>query len=92
MLTLSEIINILASINFAHYFKLPVPQMKGYIKVLTMSNFFSLLTIDDTANTVTQHAARERYVLITARCWSSPSTNAELKLGQNNQRNTVPIS
>jgi len=57
-----------------------------------MSNFFSLLTIDDIANAVTQQAVRERYVLITARCWSSPSTNAELKLGQNNQRNTVPVS
>lgn len=36
-------------------------------------------------------AASARYVFTIARSWSAPSTRAELKLGQNSQRNSVPI-
>lgn len=39
------------------------------------------------------HAAKERYVLITALvCWASVVAIAELKLGQYNHRNRVPVN
>jgi hypothetical protein len=57
----------------------------------TISIFPSLSTIDDIANVIMVHATNERYVLITALCCSPPVAAAPLKLGQYNQRNTVPI-
>lgn len=46
--------------------------------------------MSETANVVTQQEARDKYVFITALCWPSPVSSTALKLGQNNQRNTVP--
>lgn len=39
---------------------------------------------------VTVHAANDKYVCRIARSCSGPSTNAELKLGQNIHKNTEP--
>jgi hypothetical protein len=57
---------------------------------LTMLNLLSLATSDETANAVTQQAASEKYVLMTARYWLSPVTSAALNDGQNTHRNSVP--
>jgi hypothetical protein len=57
----------------------------------TMSSFLSLLMSAETANVVTQQATSERYVLITALCWSTAGvTNTLLKLGQYIHKKTVP--
>ena len=55
-----------------------------------MSNLSSSCTAADTAKAVTAQAARQKYVLRMARCWSSPGARAALNDGQNNHRNTVP--
>ena len=59
---------------------------------LTMSSLLFLLSKTDMATVVTTHAAREKYVLTTARCWSSPGARAALKLGQNTHRKSVPAT
>ena len=63
----------------------------GLMELHTILNLFSSDTNVETANATRQHAASARYVLITARCWSSPGARAELNDGQYNQRNTVPV-
>lgn len=55
-----------------------------------MLNLLSLATSDETANAVTQQAASEKYVLMTARYWLSPVTSAALNDGQNTHKNSVP--
>ena len=57
-----------------------------------MSNLSSSCTAAETAKAVTAQAARQKYVLRMARCWSSPGARAALNDGQNNHRNTVPES
>ena len=57
-----------------------------------MSNLFSSETSAETAKATRQQAASARYVLMTARCWSSPGARAELNDGQYNHRNTVPTT
>lgn len=49
-----------------------------------------LLIKEEMAKVMIQQAASDRYVLITARCLSSPEVSAALKLGQNNHKKTVP--
>ena len=57
-----------------------------------MSNLFSSETSAETAKATRQQAASARYVLMTARCWSSPGARAELNDGQYSHRNTVPTT
>lgn len=65
-------------------------ETSGRTSQLTISNFPRLSMSDETMNVQTAQVRRERYVLMTARCCWSPSTAPPLKLGQYNQRNTVP--
>ena len=61
-----------------------------FLLALTMSNrpFFSSMA--ERAKVTSAQAASERYVLMTARCCSSPLVAPPLKLGQYTHRNTVP--
>lgn len=57
-----------------------------------MSNFPFFWKRLEMAMVVRTEAARDRYVLMAALCWPSPwYTVAELKLGQNIHRKSVPV-
>lgn len=57
-----------------------------------MLNLALLSVREETAKVMRTQEARERYVLIIARaCCSGVPATPELKLGQYNQRNTVPV-
>lgn len=59
---------------------------------LTMSSLPRLSCMLESATVVSTQEARPRYVLMAALCCPSPwSVMAELKLGQNIQRNRVPV-
>ncbi len=85
--------NVISNFLIKWFFWFNISQSNGLclrLELCTMSNLFSSDTNADTAKATRQHAARARYVLMTARCWSSPGARAELNDGQYNQRNTVP--
>jgi hypothetical protein len=56
-----------------------------------MLNLLSFATSDETANAVTQQAANEKYVLMTALYWLSPVTRPALKEGQKTHKKRVPV-
>ena len=58
--------------------------------VITMVNLPFASYSADMANVTTVHAARDKYVLMKARCCSSPAAPPPLKLGQYIHRNIVP--
>ena len=61
-------------------------------RIITIENLPFLSTTCDIANVMMVHAHSERYVLTMALCCSSPEAAPPLKLGQNIQRNTVPVT
>ena len=59
--------------------------------MITMTNLFFSCVAADIAKEAKTQAHNEKYVFRIALCWGSPAAAAaELKLGQNIQRKTVP--